>query len=152
MLREKMSRGKQKGGKSIMIEGAGEGTQISCELVRSGRKTVALEVSRDGVVRLRIPYQYPEKMALEFLERKRPWLFQAVEKVNQRQKKRKEAQAACPEITEAEEQAYRRQAKAILTQKADVYAKRMGVTYEKLMVKDQKRIEENECTGGEKWR
>lgn len=138
MLREKMSRGKQKGGKSIMIEGAGEGTQISCELVRSGRKTVALEVSRDGVVRLRIPYQYPEKMALEFLERKRPWLFQAVEKVNQRQKKRKEAQAACPEITEAEEQAYRRQAKAILTQKADVYAKRMGVTYEKLMVKDQK--------------
>ena len=42
------------------------------------------------------------------------------------------------EITEAEEQAYRRQAKAILTQKADVYAKRMGVTYEKLMVKDQK--------------
>ena len=138
MLREKMSRGKQKGGKSIMIEGAGEGTQISCELVRSGRKTVALEVSRDGVVRLRIPYQYPEKMALEFLERKRPWLFQAVEKVNQRQKKRKEAQAACPEITEAEEQAYRRQAKAILTQKADAYAKRMGVTYEKLTVKDQK--------------
>ncbi len=138
MLREKMSRGKQKGGKSIMIEGAGEGTQISCELVRSGRKTVALEVSRDGVVRLRIPYQYPEKMALEFLERKRPWLFQAVEKVNQHQKKRKEAQAACPEITEAEEQAYRRQAKAILTQKADVYAKKLGVTYEKLTVKDQK--------------
>lgn len=133
-----MSRGKQKGGKSIMIEGAGEGTQISCELVRSGRKTVALEVSRDGVVRLRIPYQYPEKMALEFLERKRPWLFQAVEKVNQRQKKRKEAQAVCPEITEAEEQAYRRQAKAILTQKADVYAKKLGVTYEKLTVKDQK--------------
>lgn len=129
---------KQSGGKIIVIEGIRKGSEISCEIVRSSRKTVALEVSREGAVRLRLPYRYPEKAALEFLERKKSWLIRAVEQVEQREKKRREAEASCPELTAAEEQAYRRQAKVILTQKADYYAKQMGVTYERLTVKDQK--------------
>lgn len=116
----------------------GQETEISCEIVRSGRKTVALEVNRDGLVKLRLPYRYPEQKALEFLEQKKRWLFRAVERVEQRKKERREAQAACPAITAAEEQAYRRRAKEILTRKADAYAKKMGVTYERLTVKDQK--------------
>ena len=134
----KTSRGKQSGGTIINIEGIGEGTWISCEILRSGRRTAALEVSQDGLVRLRLPYGYPEEQALEFLERKKAWLFQAMEKMSQRQKKREEVQAACPEIGGAKEQEYRSRAKAILTRKADAYAKKMGVTYEKLTVKDQK--------------
>lgn len=130
--------GKQTGGKPIIIEGTEKFPAIFCEVVRSKRRTVALEVSRDGAVKLRLPYRYPEKMALEFLERKKSWLFRAVEEVSRRNEREREAQAACPVITPAEEQAYRSRAKVILTQKADYFAKKMGVTYEKLTVKDQK--------------
>ena len=90
-------------------------------IVRSRRRTAALELTRDGKLLVRLPLAAPDAAAAELVARHRTWIARAAERQRLRQ-------AAHPEPTAAEAEALRRQAQAVLPGKVAAYARRMGVT------------------------
>lgn len=91
------------------------------EVVRSSRKTVAVEVTREGTVRVRVPRRFPGRDVEAVLQRYAGWIDAHVAAQRQRA-------AAHPEPTPQEEAALRARAKAYLPGRVALWAGRMGVT------------------------
>ena len=89
-------------------------------LVRSRRKTLAIEVTREAKVVVRAPLRCPQHQIDAFVESRRAWIESAL----QRQKARL---AQHPPLTEAETEALRRKAKAYLPGRVSYWANRMGL-------------------------
>jgi predicted metal-dependent hydrolase len=89
-------------------------------LIRSDRKTVALEVTRDGEVIVRAPRRMAQAKIDEFVASHAQWLRDALS--------RQQARAAAhPEPDAAEEARLRRLAKEILPARTAFYAEQMGL-------------------------
>lgn len=93
---------------------------MTYEVIRSDRRTVALEVTREGRVLVRAPRRMTQKDIDSFVAKHQDWL-------NTHLAKQKTWQAAHPEPTKQEQQAMLERAKAILPERVDHYAKRMGL-------------------------
>ena len=92
----------------------------SYELIRSDRRTVAVEITRDGRVLVRAPRRLPQTAIDGFLQRHEGWIARQVEK--------RRATPPPPEPTAAEIAALKARARAVLPGKVDLWARRMGVT------------------------
>ena len=92
----------------------------SYELIRSDRRTVAVEITRDGRVLVRAPRRLPQTAIDGFLQRHEAWIARQVEK--------RRATPPPPEPTAAEIAALKARARAVLPGKVDLWARRMGVT------------------------
>lgn len=90
------------------------------ELIRSDRRTIALEVTRDGRVLVRAPKRMTQKNIDAFVEKHRDWV--AAQLV-----RRQEWQDAHPEPTEQEQQDLIHQAKILIPEKVARYAAKMGL-------------------------
>ena len=94
---------------------------MTYEIVRSRRRTVALEVTREGRVLVRAPLRMPQGEIKRFVASHAAWLEKAQAKVAARQ-------AAHPPLTEQETAARRQRAKELLPDRVAHYAAIMGVT------------------------
>lgn len=94
---------------------------MTYETIRSRRRTVALEVTREGNVLVRAPLRMPPEEIERFVTAHAGWLERAKEKVAARQ-------AAHPPLTETEIAALRQRAKELLPARVAHYAAIMGVT------------------------
>ena len=90
------------------------------ELIRSDRRTVAVEVTREGRVLVRAPRRLSQAAINGFLQRHEAWIIRQVEK--------RRATPPPPEPTAAEIAALKARARAVLPEKVDLWARRMGVT------------------------
>lgn len=93
---------------------------MTYEIVRSRRRTVALEVTREGRVLVRAPLRMTQGEIDRFVAAHADWLEKAKAKVAARQ-------AAHPPLTEAEIAVLRQRAKEVLPGKVTHYAAIMGV-------------------------
>ena len=93
---------------------------MTYEIVRSRRRTVALEVTREGSVLVRAPLRMPQEEIDRFVAAHTDWLERAKARVAARQ-------AAHPPLSEAEIASLRQRAKEVLPGKAARYAAIMGV-------------------------
>ena len=91
------------------------------EIIRSRRRTVALEVTREGRVLVRAPLRMSREEIERFVSSHAAWLEEAQDRVAARQ-------AAHPPLTEQETVALRQLAKEVLPDKVAHYAAIMGVT------------------------
>ena len=89
-------------------------------LLRSRRRTLAIEVTRDGHVLVRAPLRTTQKSIDEFLSRRADWINAAL----QRQRTRREAY---PPLTQAEVEVLRQKAQELLPMKVAHWARIMGV-------------------------
>ena len=103
---------------------------ISYEVVRSRRKTSAIEVKRDGSVVVRCPMWAQDGDIMDFVERHREWILQHRSKVLERAGRR-------PVYTEAQVREFRQHARWMLAQKTWQWAQKMQVTYGKLTIRQQ---------------
>ncbi len=94
---------------------------MTYEIVRSRRRTVALEVTREGRVLVRAPLRMPQGEIERFVASHAAWLEKAQAKVAARQ-------AAHPPLTEQETAALRQRARELLPGRVAHYAAIMGVT------------------------
>ena len=116
----------------------GEKREILIDVVYSGRSTLGLEVSRNGQVKLRAPRRVSDGALQNFARQKEAWI---IEKYLLMEEKRKaESLQQDPDYVKdpALEQAYRRQAKARLEERAAYFASRMGVSYQRISVRAAK--------------
>lgn len=90
------------------------------QIIRSDRRTIALEIKPDLSVIVRAPRRMPEREIRAFLRRHQDWLDRHLEQVRARQQRH-------PEPTPEEAENLIQRAKDILPGKVQYYAARMGV-------------------------
>lgn len=108
---------------------------LSVLLVRSSRKTLAVQIRADGTVIARAPLRMPKNRILCFLSEKASWIRMQQGKMQEREKMR---QQACIHLDAAQEKELRERAKSVLAQRTAYFARQIGVTYGRITVRDQK--------------
>ena len=94
--------------------------QISYELIRSRRRTLSMEVTRDARVVVRAPARCAKREIERFVEEHRDWLSEHLAHARERQLRH-------PEPTPEQEAALRERARRELPQKLAYYAEMMGL-------------------------
>ena len=97
-------------------------------LIRSRRKTVAIQITPAGEVLLRCPNRMSKKDAEAFLESKRGWIEAHLAKMA----------PPLPKLTAAELKTLARQAAADLPPRVEAAAKAMGITYGRITIRSQR--------------
>lgn len=109
---------------------------IEFQTIRSGRKTLSLEITREGKVLVRAPYRISRAEIERFVQEKSGWIEKHLEKV----KKRLEERKACPieRMTMEEIQILADEALKILPEKTAYYASAVGVDYGRITIRNQR--------------
>lgn len=108
---------------------------ITVKIVRSNRKTLGLQVKGSGEVTARVPERLPDREIVHFLTQHENWIFRKAASQKHRADKRTGTGAKpYSDLTTAE----RRQIQKKFEEKAAFYAKKMGVTFERITIRNQK--------------
>lgn len=108
---------------------------LSVLLVRSSRKTLAVQIRTDGTVIARAPLRMPKDRILCFLSEKASWIRMQQGRMQERENMRQQARI---HLDAAQEKELRERAKSVLTQRTAYFARQIGVTYGRITVRDQK--------------
>ena len=108
---------------------------LSVLLVRSSRKTLAVQIRADGTVIARAPLRMPKDRILCFLSEKASWIRMQQGRMQEREKMRQQARI---HLDAAQEKELRERAKSVLAQRTAYFAWQIGVTYGRIIVRDQK--------------
>ena len=105
---------------------------FSYDIVYSGRKSIAVQITRDGCVKVRAPYGCPRSVIDSFLLEKQQWVQKHLEAA--------QMAAAVPhtELSDSERRRYIELARDIFSRKTAWYARIMGVTYVRISIREQK--------------
>ena len=101
--------------------------QIPYRLIRSSRKTVAIQISPAGKVTVRAPKNMPAAAITQFVESRRGWL----------EKHLADRPAAQPKFTDEEIRSMKKHAGEILPELAEHFSKLVGATYGRVTVRSQ---------------
>ena len=108
---------------------------LSVLLVRSSRKTLAVQIRADGTVIARAPLRMPKDRILCFLSEKASWIRMQQGIMQEREKMRQQARI---HLDAAQEKELRERARSVLAQRTAYFARQIGVTYGRITVRDQK--------------
>lgn len=105
-------------------------------VIRSNRKTVAIQVNSDLSVTVRAPRSASEKDIEEILKKKEAWISKHIEKF----KKTKEKLEAEPteKLTREKVIALAEEALKVIPARVEYFARIIGVTYGKITIRNQK--------------
>lgn len=104
------------------------------ELIRSRRKTLAIEIKADGTVIVRAPLFLSERRINKFLLEKEEWIL---EKQSVQRKRSRDIPAA-NKLSSKEIAALREKARVLITKEVEEYSKIIGVTYRRIFIRMQK--------------
>lgn len=105
-------------------------------VIRSNRKTVAIQVNSDLSVTVRAPRSVSEKDIEEILKKKKAWISKHIEKIKET-KERFEAEPT-EKLTREKVIALAEEALKVIPERVEYFAKVIGVTYGKITVRNQK--------------
>lgn len=111
-----------------------EDRPVRVEIIRSSRRTMVLEVTRDGRVLVRVPYRMPEARIRAFVEEKKEWLEYQLARAGERQKRLSQVGT----ISQEQRRAGMEAAWTRISERAAYYAEIIGVTYGKITIREQK--------------
>lgn len=111
---------------------------IPCTLVRSARRTIAIQISPDGNVTVRAPKRCSKADIDRFVAEKQGWILKKQAELRERKRQQAEQQAKLPRLSEEECRKYRELAGTVIGQKAKQYARQMQVTFNRITIRDQK--------------
>lgn len=105
-------------------------------VIRSNRKTVAIQVNSDLSVTVRAPRSASEKDIEEILKKKEAWISKHIEKI----KKTKERLETEPteKLTREKVIALAEEALKVIPARVEYFARVIGVTYGKITIRNQK--------------
>ena len=112
---------------------------ISVEVIYSSRRTMGLEVTADGRVKARVPNRTADAVVEKFVKERAGWIAEKYLLQKARQEKQKLARGTRDyEQNPALEARYRELARAVIGQRVPYFAAKMGVTYGRISIRDQK--------------
>ena len=101
------------------------------ELIRSGRKSLTIQIKTDGSVVVRAPLRLAKYRIERFVTEHEDW-------IRTQQKKAEKYREQVHVITEEERRDGILRAKKIFSERTAYFAKRMGVTYNRITIREQK--------------
>ncbi len=113
-----------------------DGCPDSVSVVRSARKTISLELKRDGTLLVRAPYGTGTAQILAFLRSKESWLQSAVKK--QQTRRALNAEMSAERLTAEEIRALADEALTDIPARCARFAPLVGVTYGRITIRNQK--------------
>ena len=120
---------------------------MNVKIIRSNRKTLAIQINPDLSVTVRAPMYAPQSDIERILREKENWIQKHIEKIREQEAKRKKTQGEKGEYGESAEREYltneeikKLADKALqhIPKRVSYYAKQIGVTYEKITIRNQK--------------
>ena len=112
-------------------EPTGEFISIPFEIIRSSRKTMALQIAPDGHLVMRLPRRLPEKEAFKFAMSHEGWIGRNYRKVTEQKRER-------PVYGEEEIRAFIEKLRPVLEHRVSYYASLMKVDYGRITIRNQK--------------
>ncbi len=104
------------------------------KIIRSNRKTISIQVDRDTNVVVRAPYRVSEREIRRFLAEKEAWIRKQQEKIRAQEK----ALEGIEPLTREEIETLADQAMKVIPERVAYYAKKIGVTYGRITIRNQK--------------
>lgn len=108
---------------------------MQVRVIRSGRRTIAIEINQDLQVIVRAPIGMRQAEIQAFVESKTDWITKHLEKM--RNRKRSE-EGEHPVLSAEELQELADQARRVIPQRVAYYAGIVGVTYGRITIRSQK--------------
>ena len=117
-------------------------TDLPIRVIRSSRKTIALQITPEGEILLRAPLRTSEAQLRRFVEDKTPWLEKHLAQVRERQR-----QARQEGVLSSEElHALADRAMEVIPQRVAHFAPLVGVRYGRITIRNQ-RTRWGSCSG-----
>ena len=117
-----------------MPDGRVNEKEMNIKIIRSSRKTIALEITKMGEVLVRAPFWAKDEEIRRFVSEKREWILNHLRIAEKRKKERPQV----AKLTEKELEELFRKALELLPLKAAAYAKKVGVSYGRITIRNQK--------------
>ena len=108
------------------------------KIIRSRRRTLSLQVLPNGQVLVKAPLLLGKKQIDAFVERKTPWLEKQLHRLAEREN--------LPPFSAEELAKLKRQAKAVIPERAAYFAQKMGVEFGRISIRSQ-RTRWGSCSG-----
>ena len=102
-------------------------SEIAYRVIRSNRRTVAIQIMPDGSVVVRSPKQYPDAQIRSFVESKAAWI-----------RKHQKALPVSEKFSPEQLKELKKQTAFLVGQRLDYYAPLVGVSYGKVTVRCQR--------------
>ena len=107
------------------------------EVIRSRRRTIAIEIDRSGQIKVRAPYNVGNIRIRRFVEEKSNWIEKALARIRNGQSDAISSDDL-PPISDADKQHLADQAKKIIPGKVSYYAGIIGVDFGRITIRAQK--------------
>lgn len=111
--------------------------EISYRIIRSRRRSLAIEIDRSAQVLVRAPYRMPDDQIREFVAEKSGWIWQHQEIAKRRIRQNAVSNPWYP-IRQADIRRLKEQEAAAFPPRVARYAALMGVTYGRITIRCQK--------------
>lgn len=112
--------------------------RISYNLIKSDRKTIAIQISADGTVTVRAPKRCSRAAVEEFVWEKQRWIEQKQQELRQKAQEQEKRREQLPAWTKEDYQRHQVLAGQVLRERAEYFAARMGVSFGRITIRDQK--------------
>jgi len=106
----------------------------AAEIIRSRRKTLAIQIAEDGHLIVRAPLRCSEREIVSFIEKSEKWINHQIRKARQR---RRELEQLTP-FSEQDIRSMAEKALGVIPGRVKHYAEKLGVTYGRISVRNQK--------------
>lgn len=106
---------------------------MKCQIIRSKRKSLGLEMNAEGLF-VRAPLQATDSQINAFILQNKSWIEKNIEKVEEQQKQLKDIVP----LTENDIQELAEKAVKIIPEKVKYYATKIGVTYNRITIRNQR--------------
>ena len=114
---------------------------MNVKIIRSNRKTLAIQINPDLSVTVRAPMYAPQSDIERILREKEGWIQKHIEKIREMKEKKKETQGESMEseyLTNEEIKKLADKALQHIPKRVSYYEKQIGVTYGKITIRNQK--------------
>lgn len=110
---------------------------VNIEIIRSKRKTLAIQICSDGRILARAPRRMKDAEIMNFVGEKSGWISKNLEKMRE-QREKMEQEPPVPQLSKQELHALADQALEILPERVRYYARQIGVDYGRITIRNQK--------------
>lgn len=108
-----------------------EKIELPCQIIKSDRKSISLQLKEDGGLLLRVPFTMGADAAMDFAKRHEAWILRHYSHIGSDTDTRKHYE-------ENEIQHYKKKLRPVLEHRVAFFAQLMGVTYGRITIRDQK--------------
>lgn len=108
--------------------------KFSYQIIRSKRRTIALEIRPNGRLIVRAPLRLSEARINRFVEEKSQWILKNMEKIQQRET----AKESVKKLSLSEKKQLQEKACQVFPARIAYYAKKTGVIYGRITLRQQK--------------